>query len=547
MKVLLLITLSLAPAFSQISEIATDGTGQTLLLSTRFRMQNESDVTTEQKIYRWQNGVWTRLRVHAPQVLGIVPGSIGNPFVAASGGVYGWYTTPSHGLFPVVRPHPDAEIFGVTLPDSFPRESIRVSANGRYVAGAAGLLGNGEIVVRQLLDIQTGVQTALPRDATLLQVNSSGAVAYLQGSQIVFKDRRFPVSGIVYGMAMSDDGRWIVADSSPDESRVGHSIRFYSIADGTATDIASEAFTTRGRLSWSLGNSRVVFLSEGQKRLNSWNPVSRQTEILADSAEQFVDLSLSADGSVAWAVTDTNRLWRFDLQADRRQEILAPLGFSQGAAGVGVPGSAMLLQGKFTREQQVFADGEKFPLSDVNADGYWFQVPWEWRGKGAGSSGLVVRAAGNPFENVASIGYQGDYLPYFPQMLDGSNSPYAATVIAAHSDFHGVVSATDPARGGENIHIYMTGLGALQRAVPTGVPGPFDAVPVVRPLVCAGQFLDTLARTDLLKVPALVYAGGMIGIYQLELTLPTNVPNGSFGLVCWDGVRETYGIIRTRP
>ena len=550
MKLLLYLALLLSPAFAQISEISTDATGQNLVLSTRFRMQSESDATTEQKIYRWQNGVWSRLKLFVPEFLGIVPGSIGNPFMTAGGGVYGWFTVPSHGLFPLIRIHPDAQVFGVTLPAQFPTEYFRVSANGRYAAGSGGSTSGA--IVSQVADLQTGVVGQLPLGAQLLQVGSEGSFAYLSAGQIVVErsggtQRRFPASGNILAMSMSDDGRWIVLDSSPDQSRVGRTIRWFSTADGSSVEIANGDYTFNGRLTWVLGNSRVVYFSNGQKRLNSWDPVTRQTEILFESAEPFVDLAVSADGSVTWTVSDTNRLTRFDLQAKTRQEVLAPLGFSQGAVGVGVPGSAMLLQGKFTREQQVFVQGEKWPLSDVNANGYWFQVPWEWRGIGAVTNGLMVRSAGNPFENVASVGYDGESRPYFPPQLDGGDFQYAATVIAAHSDFHGVVSSADPARGGENIHIYMTGLGALQRSVPTGVAGPYDAVPVARPLVCAGQFLNTLARTDLLPVPAVVYAGGMIGIYQLELTLPANVPNGSFGLVCWDGVRETFGILRTRP
>lgn len=549
MKLLVYLALFLAPAFAQITEIATDATGQNLVLNTRFRLQTESDVTTEQKIYRWQNGVWTRLRVHIPESGGIVPGSIGNPFVAAGGSVYGWFTVPSHGLFPVVRIAATAEVFGITLPSDFPREYVRVSANGRFAAGAGGV--PGELSIPQIVNAQTGSRGLLPLNSTLPQVGSDGSFAYFAPgqSQIAFRqpgsdERRFAAPGEVLGMAMSDDGRWIVVDPSAGDS--APVLRVLSTATGEWTSVPVAGNTFRGRRSWGVSNSGVVFLS-GSTRLSSWDAVTHRTEVLAESAEPLLDLAVSADGSVAWAVSETNRLLRIDARTGKQQEILPPLGFSQGAAGVGVPGSAMLLQGKFTREQQVFVQGEKWPLSDVNASGYWFQVPWEWRGIGAGTNGLLVRNVGNPFENIASVGYQSDSLPYFPPQVDGGDQQYAATVIAAHSDFHGVVSSADPARGGENIHIYMTGLGALQRSVPTGVPGPYDAVPVARPLVCAGQYLTTLARTDLLTVPAIVYAGGMIGIYQVELTLPKNVPDGSWGLVCWDGIRETFGILRTRP
>ena len=300
-------------------------------------------------------------------------------------------------------------------------------------------------------------------------------------------------------------------------------------------------------LQWRLANSRVVFVDADQKRVISWDPLTRQASTVSSSDEPILALALSGNGTVLWTASDTNRLTRVDLQAGTKQEILAPLGFSQRVQGVVVSGSAALLQGKFTREQRVWVNGEKWPLSNINYQGYWFQTPWEWRGQGAGSTGLLLRNEGNPFENIADIGYDGTYRPFFPTMVETSDVVNTATLIAAHSDFRGVVSSADPARGGENIHIYATGMGALKSPVATGVPGPFDAVSTAQQFVCAGQFLDTLVRTDLLKVPAVVYAGGMIGIYQLELTLPANVPDGSWRINCWDGIREFSGILRTRP
>jgi len=549
MKLLLYLSLFITPAFSQIYEIATDATGQTLLFNTRFRMQTESDVLAEQKIYRWQNGIWTRLRVHTPVQAGIVPGSIGNPFVAAAGNVYGWFTTPSHGLFPPVRVRPEGELFGATLPNDFPREFIKVSANGQFAAGW-GATGTGELVVPQIFNIRTGAMGRLPLNSLFLNVGSDGSFSYTVAGQTIVErpdreQRRFPATGVVWDVEMSDDARWIVMDSSPDQTGVGRKIQLFSVADGTSTEIGAADFL-RGRASWRVSNTRVVYVPSTGKSLISWDPVTKQSKVISESSEAIFDLALSADGAVVWNATDTNRLTRFDLLGGTQQEILPPLGFSQTVVGVFVPGSAFTIVGKFTLEQQVFVDGERWPLSDVNAAGYWAQVPWEWRGPSGGV--LLVRTAGNPFENYYStIGYDGELRPYFPTMLDYGDSQNPATVIAAHSDFRGVVTSADPARGGENIHVYMTGLGALQRPVATGVPGALNAVPIVAPIVCSGQFPVTRERTEPLPIPAIVDAGGMIGIYQLELTLPPNIPDGSFQLACWDGIRETLGFLRTRP
>jgi uncharacterized protein (TIGR03437 family) len=548
MKPLLYLALSVIPAFAQITQISTDGTGQTLVFDTQFRMQGESDATTQQKIYRWQNGVWTRLRVYTPVIQGIVPSGIGSPFVAAGGSVYGWYIFPSHGLFPVVRPRAAGEIFGMTLPVGFTNENLDVSDNGRYVSGWGGCCG--ETVIPQLFDAQTSTVSNLTVNAQFVRVGSDGSYSYLIDSKVFVKrpgsdEKSFPLTGNVVGLQMSDDARWIAVDASPDQTSANRKLRLISTSDGTVSEAAgADSF---GQLFWSLGNARLAYASSSQHRVNLWDPVTRQSQVLMDSTEAIAGLSMSGDGNVLWTVTETNRLTRFDLQAGTRQEILPPLGFSQSPQGLAVPGSAMLLIGRFTREQQVVVDGQTWPLSDVNSQGYWFQVPWEWHGQTGRTRDLFVRTAGNPFENVSSITYYADYGPYFPTMIDSGDLRFSATMIAAHSDFHGVVSSADPARGGELIHIYLTGLGALQRPVPTGVPGPFDGVPTVQQYVCAGQNVDTLVRTDLLKVPAVVYAGGMIGIYQLELFLPADVPSGSWQINCWDGIREFGAILRTKP
>lgn len=531
MKTLLAVLLAV-PALAQIAEIATDGTGQTLLFNTRFRMQTESDATTEQKIYRWQNGVWTRLLVHTPSPARI-PGSVHFPFAADN--VYGWFITPGQGLFSPVRIHQDAEVFGITLSSDFPREYFRVSANGAFAAGGGGV--PGELVVPQILNTRTGQRGRLPLNSTWLQVGSDGSFAYFapgQG-QIGFRrpgwldEQRFSVVGELRSMAMTDDARWIAAD-------VDRTLRLLDTSSGEWSTVGNAP--TR----WSIGNARAVFLADAGRQLMSWDFVAQRSAVVAESAEPFVELTLSADGNVAWAVTDTNRLLRFDLRAGLRDEILPPLGHATNGQprGTVVPGSAALLPGQFTKGQEVFTSGGQWPVADVNADGLWFQVPWETR---SAERNVVVRAAGNPFEDLTPIGFDGDYWPSFP-VRQSRNSPTGSELIAAHQDFRGVVSAADPARPGETIHVYMTGLGELAQEVPTGERGPFPPVSVAKPLACVGQVPGSPDRTPL-QLAAVIYASGMIGFYQVDVTLPPNMPGGFWGLRCGDGIREAVGFFAT--
>jgi uncharacterized protein (TIGR03437 family) len=467
----------------------------------------------------------------------LIPGGIDRPFVAADGAVYGWMVMPGRGIFPPVRIHPNAEVRGITLPADFPREEFQVSANGLYASGATrGVLADGSDARAEWMHLPSATRSVLPKDARFPSIASDSTVAYLQPGVITFGvfrtgPLRIPVQGTVQGMQIADDGRSLAA-------LIDGSIRMY-FRGGVASPETVQPAT--GSLTWSLSNLHLTYIEPTRRRIFVWDAHRQFAPVLlAESAEDFTSVVSSADGTVVWAATATGRLHRFDLRAGLTQEILPPLGHTQSgrpasAEGVAVPGSAMLLRGTFTRDQQVYVAGERWPLSDVNPQGYWFQVPWEWPGA---EKTLLLRTDGNPFEDVVAISYGGVTQPYFP-VASGTTH----RVIAAHQDFRGIVSALDPARPGETIHVYMTGLGALERNVPTGVRGPIEnPVKVARSISCSAVYFAPL-YSEPLPTPVAVYAGGMLGINQVDVTLPADVPHGELLLNC----DRASGLINTKP
>src|SRR5712692_1836264 len=54
---------------AQVEQLATSGDGRVLLFHSRFRLQTETDLGPLGKIYRWQDGQWTRLALPAISVL----------------------------------------------------------------------------------------------------------------------------------------------------------------------------------------------------------------------------------------------------------------------------------------------------------------------------------------------------------------------------------------------------------------------------------------------------------------------------------------------
>jgi uncharacterized protein (TIGR03437 family) len=110
------------------------------------------------------------------------------------------------------------------------------------------------------------------------------------------------------------------------------------------------------------------------------------------------------------------------------------------------------------------------------------------------------------------------------------------TAAIEHAADYSLVTQSNPAVAGETIVVYMTGLGPVSSPVASGMPAPAanaadcgqDAIPSV------GQVL---------------YAGltpGTVGVYQLNLQLPDNLPSGSFQLsIGWTDCEFGNGITST--
>jgi uncharacterized protein (TIGR03437 family) len=190
-----------------------------------------------------------------------------------------------------------------------------------------------------------------------------------------------------------------------------------------------------------------------------------------------------------------------------------------------VPGSAVLIHGVgFQRGQTLAAGGVAVPVVDVEPDGIWLQIPWEF-GNGADSRvSFLIRSSGNPFEAVVPLNVISRIYPLVATTKERLRD--IAVVKAIHQDFSALVTADRPARPGETIHVYLTGLGPLDRRVATGEPGPGD--PPARPLVKPECSLSSTP----LEMPFLAYATGLVGVYQADFIMPDVLYNASPSLFC---------------
>jgi uncharacterized protein (TIGR03437 family) len=96
----------------------------------------------------------------------------------------------------------------------------------------------------------------------------------------------------------------------------------------------------------------------------------------------------------------------------------------------------------------------------------------------------------------------------------------------AHQDFSGPITAGQPARPGEIIHLYGSGFGPVTPSVPAGASAPAGALSwTVNPVTCGG--LDSAGNLVFLKVLFAGLAPGMTGTYQLDVQLPSSLPAAS--------------------
>src|SRR5262249_30464127 len=96
----------------------------------------------------------------------------------------------------------------------------------------------------------------------------------------------------------------------------------------------------------------------------------------------------------------------------------------------------------------------------------------------------------------------------------------ATTVLAAHLD-SSVVTASAPARPGEGIVLFATGLGAT---LPAQIP---NQVAVAAAQIAAKKQFQVLLNGAAVNASRIIYVGaapGTAGVYQINLLLPDDAP-----------------------
>ncbi len=540
---------------AQVEQLATSGDGSVLVFHSYFRLQTEPEFGPQGKIYRWQDGVWTRVAAAPSSGFATSPPDVFDPFLSTDASIIGWQTSVGCvGLCQIiVRPPLSSEVPSVSLPATFPRGTIRMSPNGRYFTADSYPFSGA-----QYLDVLTGLTAEVPVDVfarpVVREIADDGTALLLITHPQYAGQSNGP--GVLSLWKPGASPQPIYSDSRVLEPKIsgnGAMVAMEAVAeDGSRTVLAldtrsGERFSVAAMPSkkygafldsfakprWDANGSQLLYRSYDEQvrpvALSLWDAASRTSRVLLTNAEGFADAAISGDGATVWAVTASNRLLRLDLVNQQTQEILSPLGSSSPrGAGDGVPGSAFLIPGQgFTKAQTVLDGGQQLPVVDTAPEGLWVQIPWEYSSLPRSVHQVLVRSDNNPFEAVIPIPIVPEAEPRIAIWVDPpSGNSYAKAV---HQDFQDLVTPANPARPGELIHVYLTGLGPLDGPLPTGAPGPLTPLlHPVTPLRCAlvGSTIQPLA------MPYLGYAVGLVGIYQADVTIPSDVTMGTQQLLC---------------
>jgi uncharacterized protein (TIGR03437 family) len=177
-------------------------------------------------------------------------------------------------------------------------------------------------------------------------------------------------------------------------------------------------------------------------------------------------------------------------------------------------------------------NGLPMPILFVSPNQVNAQIPYET----VGNVTLILRTPGGTSDN-----YNLQILPGAPSVFrSGVAGPDTNIPTIVRNDNGLLVTDSNPIHRRDNqaLVIYLTGLGQTTPAVASGMPAPSNplAVAITKPTVTLGG----------VQLPAIFYGltPGEVGVNQINVTVPSNVPTGWVPLVISQGGTSTSITVR---
>ena len=511
---------------AQIQDLATTDDGTVLYFSTPYRLKGSTDVGYS-KIFRYTNGEFQLFREIA-----LVPEPpdtnfylARRPSVSGDGStvVYTASRNCVGGSHCVFFSYDQGFVAGVGGVDKFLAYGmLTLSPDGRYVLIHAtrtlatpyyvawGDLSQGAIVdLAGLSAVPIGDERqGIANDGTVLLSDSQGPLLWNQGNI-----QRLSFLAPPTQARLSADAKEIVYEAAP----LGGPYELHSYDVATGQDLAlaigsaapfHPSLTKDGSLvAYVLNNQLVV---QGTHTLSAFDLIS--------AADGITDVVISGNGNLVYAVTGSDRLLRADVTSRAVTELSAAVPRIQIVSGALVPGARIDLSVSAAPasapDPVVLSDAGPAPVIARSPSAVTFQIPW----KAVAGSTVKLFVPGNPseFEEDDDNQLQGAIPQFYTLPTSSSaNPPYA---LAAHQDFSALVTDQNPAKIGEVVHLYFTGLGMVAPAIATGLAAPIGPLfRVVTPFSCqVGN-----------EVPADILFAGLaplfVGVDQVDMRIPSGL------------------------
>ena len=372
------------------------------------------------------------------------------------------------------------------------------------------------------------VLSPAPNGATILMAMPDGNVMLYDANSDTVTVSRKDFSGLQGSFGASSYGQYIVDNNVLNSSLVATQKLDTSV--GTSSGFA---FVDQGAFRTAFTSSvqpglvqRVDFGSGSQKAPTrtveaplTGTPGFAFVRTLAPLADRSAFVSLTVSGITVLP-------WNYDAAVAPPQ--ISALVNSADQTSPVAPGGLITVQGQnlspvniATKEVPLptaLADscltvnGVPVPMIFVSSNQINAQLPFNVDGNAT----MVLRTPGGVSDN-----YMFSILPAAPSVFrTGTAGPETGLATVVRDDNGQLVTPTNPIHPGDTISIFATGLGRTNPGMTAGLPAPSDPAPValIQPTVTLGGVALSVSYAGL--------AAGQIGVYQIDASVPRNIPDG---------------------
>jgi uncharacterized protein (TIGR03437 family) len=583
MRTIVLLLVAGLPVPAQFSGLATTTDGSQLYFSSTLRPRGSTE-SDAPKIFRYGpkfDLVEEVLRDNS------VPDNLSNyyeliePQVSGDGKIVAYTSTPECYNLPTVDCQTQY-LPNVVGANPIPTHALgwghaRLSPDGRYLATCC--LADQITPQIGIFDFATGQSFVLQNFQGLLV--GDGLQAFADGGMLLESGGggdsitifRRTASGWDNGTPVALSAAPLLARLSRDGSTIlyvsGASLGAHNIASGQETVLDTEA-SMPASMPWiSDDGKRALYLAPpefgGPQQVFVQNTDGSGRRSIASLPEGFNAITLSGDGTVAYAATPLGRLLRIDVESGATGQLNGPIPLISDlqpcaapylscslTTGAVAPGSVVWMDGSaFAANGEapsVLVNGIKAPVF-VSSNSYVrTQIPW---GTPVNErvSFVVENGDPQPFESVKTEN-SAAIVPNMLLLPSAYESGISGSGLLElyHQNFSSLVSDSQPPAKNEILHLYMTGLGPVSPAVATGEKTPSEPLSrIVNPMSCAVNFPMTALA---LEVPV-EFAGlapGLTGIYQVDIKAQPGFPTDGT-LICnvTDSSGTPHGAIGALP